>query len=510
MKIAVSYARVSTNKEEQKESLKQQKEFFKEYVKRNDLLLETIYADEGISGTKTKNRKQFMKMMSDARAGKFEVLLVKDVSRLARNTYDFLKCVRELRELGIKVIYLSYGGETFEGELVLTIMAAIAQEESHNMSRRVKFGKQAGKENGKVPNLVFGYDKLPNDKYTLQVNEDEAELVQEIFNMYTVQNMGESKIAVSLNERGFRTKRGCEWSQHAISRILKNQIYIGIVYNGKEEVENFLTGKRIKKKQEEWYKKEYPELQIISNEQFKEAQNLLAKRAEDFKLFNKKESSKFTFSTLIKCECCGRSFRHIDRKDCREVYYVCNTRNEKGVGACENKTRVIEPELKETLEKFFSKFVKNKESEIMRYAREIKRLYDRDEQAKFNVYDIDDKIEKLKNEREQEIHLWKSAIISEEDLQKRAKPINQEINRLEAQKNRYTFTCYSVEEIAKILRREYKCIEDLARGENFTNENLKRVLDKVVVTPEGKVDIFIKPFDEIGLMENVRFSDNQS
>lgn len=506
--IAVSYARVSTNKEEQKESLIHQKEFFKEYVKRNDMVLKEIYADEGISGTKTKNRKEFQRMMRDAELGLFQVLLVKDVSRLARNTFDFLKCIRRLKELGIKIVYISYGGDVFEGELVLTIMAAIAQEESHNMSRRVKFGKMTGKQKGIVPNIVYGYDKVKDDKYSLIVNEDEAELIQEIFNMFTVENKGASKIAIALNERGFTTKRDCSWSSNAIIRILKNPIYTGVIYNGKQEVQDFLTGKRIQKDKEDWYCRRYEEIRIISDAQFREAQTLLAERAESFKLYRKKESNKYLYSTLIKCKCCGRSFRRIDRADCKEPWYVCYNRNEKGAGVCVNRTRILERELTEEISAYFSEFVKNKDAEIMKYAREIKKVYDKDTKSVEEVERIEQEIARLKEERETEIEMFKMKVITSVELQERTKPLNAQIEKMEKEKLCYTYNNYKVEDIAKILRKAFKSMDDISKGKNYTNEALKKILSRIEVDEEGKVEIFVAPFSEIGLTETCRFADN--
>ncbi len=505
--IAVSYARVSTNKEEQKESLIHQKEFFKEYVKRNNMILKEIYADEGISGTKTKNRKEFQRMMRDAELGMFQVLLVKDVSRLARNTFDFLKCIRRLKELGVKIVYISYGGDVFEGELVLTIMAAIAQEESHNMSRRIKFGKMTGKQKGIVPNIVYGYDKVKDDKYALSVNEDEAELVQEIFNMFTVDNKGASKIAVVLNERGFTTKRNCAWSSNGVVRILRNQIYTGRIYNGKQEVQDFLTGKRIQKEKEDWYYRQYDEIRIISDEQFQQAQALLAERADCFKLYNKKDSSKYLYSTLIKCKCCGRSFRRIDRADCKEPWYVCYNRNEKGAGTCVNRTRVIERELTEAISHYFSEFVKNKDTEIMKYAREIKKVYDKDTKSVEEVTKIEEEIARIKEERETEIEMFKMKVISSTELQERTKPMNARIEKLEKEKMCYTYNNYKVEDIAKILRKAFKSMDDISKGKNYTNEALKKILSRIEVDENGKIEIFVAPFSEIGLTETCRFSD---
>ena len=190
MKIA-AYCRVSTEKEAQIDSLEKQIEFFNEFTQKNGYELYKLYADEGISGKQIKNRKQFQQMMKDAKAKKFERVVVKDVSRFARNTVDLLQSIRELKSYGIQVDFLN-NGEVMEGgsEFILTILGAMAQQESANMSKRVKFGKDITAKKGRVPNLVFGYDKIPGEKYTLKINEEEAKIVKEIFESYVYKGMG--------------------------------------------------------------------------------------------------------------------------------------------------------------------------------------------------------------------------------------------------------------------------------------------------------------------------------
>ena len=234
MKV-VAYCRVSTNKEEQLDSLESQQKFFGEYSKRNGYSLIKIYADEGKSGTKMKNRTELLKMLSDANKGLFDVVLIKDVSRLARNTLDFLTSIRKLKALGIKVIFVNYDQTSSDSsEFMLTMLSAIAQEESANISKRVKFGKKINAEKGRVPNLIYGYDKIPGDYFNLSINETESAVVKQIFDMYTEKNMGENRIALELNRRGLKTKRNCKWSQNAVARILSNEIYIGKIVNGKD------------------------------------------------------------------------------------------------------------------------------------------------------------------------------------------------------------------------------------------------------------------------------------
>ena len=156
MNIA-AYCRVSTDKEDQLNSLEAQKEFFTEYTKRTGDNLVRLYADEGISGTKIKNRKEFLRMMADAEHGLFDMVVVKDISRFARNTVDLLQNVRKLKALGIETQFLTANMTSMgNSEFVLTIFGALAQEESANTSKRVKFGKKMNAEKAAFPTLFTG------------------------------------------------------------------------------------------------------------------------------------------------------------------------------------------------------------------------------------------------------------------------------------------------------------------------------------------------------------------
>lgn len=156
-----AYCRVSTDKDDQLNSLATQKQYFQEYAQKNGHNLVQLYADEGISGTKTKNRHEFLRMIRDAQRGQFEQVVVKDISRLARNTVDLLENTRKLKALGIGILFLTANMTTLgDSEFVLTMFGALAQEESSNTSKRIKFGKRSNAEKGRVPNLVFGYEKI--------------------------------------------------------------------------------------------------------------------------------------------------------------------------------------------------------------------------------------------------------------------------------------------------------------------------------------------------------------
>ena len=200
-------------------------------------------------------------------------------------------------------------------EFILTILGAMAQQESANMSKRVKFGKDITAQKGRVPNLVFGYDKIPDERYTLKINEEEAKIVKEIFESYVYKGWGTTKIAWDLNDRGIRTKKTkSKWVQTSIVRMLKNPIYTGRVTNKKSEVTDFITGTRKDLPEEEWIVVERPEMRIISDELFNRAQEILEQRSNEFKLKSKREKTEYVFSTLIYCKHCGYSFRRIKRK----------------------------------------------------------------------------------------------------------------------------------------------------------------------------------------------------
>ena len=167
MKIA-AYCRVSTDKDEQIDSLVHQKEFFDEYARKNGHELVRLYADEGISGTSLKKRDEFMRLIRDAKIGRFEMVVVKDVSRLARNTVDFLQSIRTLKSFGVNTLFLTANMDSLgESEFVLTLFGAMAQEESANLSKRVKFGKKVNAKKGRVPQRIFGYDRV--DNFTLAI-----------------------------------------------------------------------------------------------------------------------------------------------------------------------------------------------------------------------------------------------------------------------------------------------------------------------------------------------------
>ena len=278
MNIA-AYCRVSTGSKEQLSSLENQRAFFEEYAQKLGHRLVRIYADRGISGKALTNRAEFLAMLSDSALGIFDMLVVKDISRFARNTVDFLTGIRTLKSRGIEVRFLSCNMDTLgESEFALTVFAAIAQEESYNLSKRIMFGKKVSAKNGRTPPYIYGYDKI--DTYTLRVNESEAGTVRLIFKSYTSDGLGIRKIAQVLNAHAIPTKRGGIWTAKTVRRILSNPIYAGTLVNNKTETLDFLTSTRKSLPPSEHICHERSELAIVPDAICKKARQMLAQRAK--------------------------------------------------------------------------------------------------------------------------------------------------------------------------------------------------------------------------------------
>lgn len=246
-----AYARVSTDKEDQENSFEAQQRVYTKMINNNpDWEFIRIYADEGISGTSIKKRDQFKQMIEDAKAGKFDLLINKSISRFGRNTVDTLNTVRLLQSLGIEVYFEKENISTFDskGEFILTIMASLAQEESRSISNNVKMGKRWGYQNGKfsIPYGSFlGYKKGEDGK--IAIDENEAATVREIYRMFLVEGMTPGGIAKELKRRGIKTARQKDsWSKVGLMSILTNEKYKGDALLQKGYVENFLEHKTIK------------------------------------------------------------------------------------------------------------------------------------------------------------------------------------------------------------------------------------------------------------------------
>ena len=496
----VAYCRVSTEKEQQLDSLEQQKEFFQEFARQNNYELINIYADEGITGRQTRKRDEFNRMMRDARKGLFDMLVVKDISRFARNTVDLLTSVRELKSMNIEVQFISNSYKALgNSEFILTVYGAIAQEESAGLSKKVKFGKNITAKKGRVPNIVFGYNKLEKEKYNLEINEEEANIVREMYDMYVNKRYGCAKIAKILNERGIRTKRDqSHFCGTAVSRTLKHRIYIGQVVNKQSEVVDFLTGQRRDIPEEEQIVVINENLRIIPDDLYYKAQKIMEENTSKYlePMLKAGNSSKYLYSTLIKCEHCGYSFFRENRLYKNQyIRWKCSGKKTLGSKYCNNMIAVDEGELTNAIREYFSSILKNKNEFINRTIAKYHKILKAKNKDFKTSKDLEKEIEKLKKTKQKYVKMYTDELIDESEFKEYTHNINCKIKEIEKQIKISNFSIASEDTINRDIKQKMNEIEKILSCGEFTNEDLKKVIDKINVNKNGDVEIILKGLD---------------
>ena len=503
MKIA-AYCRVSTDKDEQLDSLSHQKEFFVEYTKRNGHELFRLYADEGISGTSLKHRDEFNQLMRDARRGLFQAVVVKDISRLARNTVDFLVSIRELKSMGINTVFLTANMDAMgDSEFILTLFSAMAQEESSNLSKRVKFGKKINAEKGRVPQRLFGYDRI--DNFTLAINPEEARIVRKIFFLYNEQGLGCRTISQTLNRDGDKTKCGNDWNSRGVRRVLVNPIYRGILVNHKYEIEDFLTGKQINIPKEEHFCHQRPEWAIISSEVFQKAQEIMESRrskydsGEPFR--NARYSSKHIFSTLIKCEHCGRSFtRKTYTYVNTRVYWHCVTNDQYTTEHCDNCISLNEPDLIRELRQYFSSLISNRDTFISSVLTNLADKLPKTEDPEHIIRDMENKRKKLLAKKERYQEMYANDLLTMPQLKGKLAQIMDELKTLDRNLEQIKQSAAIPNNAEQAVHQYTEEIHRFLELDTITNADMRRVIDHITVNKDGNVRIVLKKSED---MENV-------
>ena len=306
---AAAYCRVSTDHTDQLHSLSAQIKYFTDFIgEQSQYRLKEVYYDEGITGTSVKKRDSFNRMISDAENGLIDVILTKEVSRFARNTVDTLSFTRKLSAIGVRVIFTNDGIDTFDkdGELRLTIMASIAQEESRKTSERVKWSLFRKMENG----FVFGNKQMLGfriENGAITIEPQEAEIVRRIFNDYAYSKKGANAIAKELNADGIFTIRGNSWTGGSVLQTLKNEKYVGDLVQARYCTTDFLTKTRSKNT-------DVPLISITDHHEGiidRELWDIVQKNISDRGLLTaegRKHSGTYWYSGKIRCGLCNYTY----------------------------------------------------------------------------------------------------------------------------------------------------------------------------------------------------------
>ena len=343
-----AYCRVSTDGDEQLGSFESQKLYYEQKIADNPEWVNAgIFADEAITGTKTDKRNGFQEMIARCQNGEIDMILTKSISRFARNTVDTLNYVRMLKDKNIAIFFEKENINTLDmnGELLLTIMSSLAQQEVESLSQNVKIGLQMKMKRGEMVgfNGCFGYDYDPETK-TLSVNEDEAQTVRMIYDMY-LQGYGTTTIAKRLIELGIKNKKGeVSWHTHGVMGIIKNEKYKGDILLGKTFTTDPISKRRLANFGEEnqYYIRDHHE-PIVSREVWDEAERIRKKRAKNKVVETTGNRERYTrqyaYSSMCECAYCGHKLTRRTRHS-SSIYekpvWQCMNATKNGIANCPN------------------------------------------------------------------------------------------------------------------------------------------------------------------------------
>lgn len=326
MRVAI-YARVSTKKEEQKNSLENQVTFATDLITRNSWTVAGRYIDDGISGATITKRKELQRLLEDARKKKIDAVVVKSVSRLGRNSVENMQTAAEIEALGIRLILPedNYDTATSSSKFMFNLKTVLAEEECAKYSERIKIGRQASARQGKYQASLpaLGYKRNSDGK--LEIDEEHAETVRKIFHWYLHEGWGWYKISNHLSDNGVPTPRsvsgasnaGTRWQQSSVKTILSNIIYTGTIAQHCEETVDFITKKRKKVDAEKQIIHHRPELAIITMDEYQTVQEKMRTKGR-----NKSNGQESLFAHIATCADCGKGMTF--RKDRgKEGAYVC-------------------------------------------------------------------------------------------------------------------------------------------------------------------------------------------
>ena len=411
LKVA-AYCRVSTELEEQESSYAAQVEYYTNKINENTNWKNAgIYADDGKSATNTKKRDDFRAMVQDALDGKIEMILTKSVSRFARNTVDSLTIIRQLKEKNVAVVFEKEGINTLDGtgEILITILSSLAQEESRNISENTRWGVVRRFEKGKVlvnHNKFMGFTK--NDEGELIIVPKEAEIVKLVFRMYLEGN-SPYKIASYLENQRIKTATGKEhWHASVVEKMLKNEKYMGDALLQKTYTTDFMTKKRVLNKGivPQYYVEDDHEA-IISKELFYRVQEEMLRRSSMSKAAQTrrknqkaKYSSMYALTGMVICGDCGHEYRRVTwaRNGKKKIVWRCTNRLNNGVESCGKSPTIEESILQNTVMSAITKIAANNGDFIGAFRQNVIRVIGNYSQDK-----EDNEYEKLIKEKEQQM-----------------------------------------------------------------------------------------------------------
>ena len=500
------YARVSSESDEQLNSLGNQVSYYEEFIRKSSAW-EYVpgYVDEGLSAATTKKREDFHRMVEDGRAGLFDLIITKEITRFARNTLDSILYTRELLGAGVGVFFQNDNINTFDedSELRLTIMSGIAQDELRKLSSRVKFGHaQAIKKNVVLGNSrIFGYVK---DGGRLVIDEDEAPMVRALFELYATGEYSMKQIETLFWERGYRNHNGRRIAHTTMSGIISNPKYKGYYVGNKVKVVDLFTKKQKFLPPEEWvmFKDETGEIvpAIVSEALWDQANAVLKKRSEDVKGRQGICNHANLLTGKLYCTHCGTAYyrrESADRQGRKNSKWVCSGKIKNGADSCPS-FPIYEEELKPLLFQVFSETEADAEALAAEYIEMYKAL-DGGSGAAAQIDALRRQIALAQKKRSKLLGYNAAGQLSDRDFLSMNKDCEREIS--EAERQIYDLEQQQLsregfrKQIDTIRRVLNEARRDAPRG-LISKEFIDKYIDKILVTPEedGSLRLQIKVF----------------
>ena len=499
------YARVSSESDEQLNSLGNQVSYYEEFIRKNSAW-EYVpgYVDEGLSAATTKKREDFHRMVEDGKAGLFDLIITKEITRFARNTLDSIQYTRELLNAGVGVFFQNDNINTLDedSELRLTIMSGIAQDELRKLSSRVKFGHAQAIKKSVVlgNNRIFGYLK---DKGRLVIDEAEAPMVRELFELYATGEYSMKQIETLFWEKGYRNHNGKKIAHTTMSGMISNPKYKGYYVGNKVKVIDLFTKKQKFLPPEEWvmFKDETGEIvpAIVDEDLWEQANKVLQKRSEDVKGRQGICNHANLLTGKLFCTDCGTAYYRrdsMDRSGKKNSKWVCSGKIKNGADSCAS-FPIYEEELKPLLFEVFRETEADAGALIAEYIEMYKSLGDGGDTAK-QITALRQQIELAQKKKSKLLGYNATGQLSDRDFLSMNKECDREIDEAERQiyeleqqqLSKAEFKKH-IDTIRRVLREAKR---DAAQG-IINKEFVDRYIDKIFVTPEdGRLKLKIKIF----------------
>lgn len=491
------YARVSTEFNVQLNSLDNQITYYTDFIKNNpNWEYVEGYVDEGISGVSTAKRERFNEMIEDGKQGLFDLVITKEVSRFARNTLDSIRFTRELLSSGVAVFFQNDNINTIDedSELRLTIMSSMAQDESRKISNRVRFGHHQAIKNGTVlgTNNMFGYNKKDGK---LTINEEEAEFIRELFEMYATGKFSMKQMEKHFYEKGIRNRKGKKLSHSTMSNIIRNPKYKGYFVGNKVVITDLFTKKQKFLPEDEWvmYKDETGETvpAIVSEELWNKANEVLYMRSQDVITAQHKTVHQNLFTGKLICAHCGKPYY---RKDAvgkggeKMSKWVCSGKINNGADSCPSHA-IYESEIKPVIEDIFKSGQQNIEELSACVLNLVSELLESNDN-KNELISLNKQLETQHKMKTKLLKFNAEGNMSDSEFFRMTKECDEEISKLQAQIDTIKDSVKTEQEMKKELsniKAILKAAEKHIDGEEINKAFIDRYIKEIIIYPEKDV-----------------------